>query len=750
MKTENQKTFEFADFRIETGERQLRRGGQTIHLPPKALELLLVLLENHGRVVSKEEIIRRVWAGSIVEEGNLSHNIFQLRKTLGTENKFIETVPKRGYRFVADVKETPEDLDFFAGEETITRITFEEEIETSDAPENFLEKTKYPALIGLKRQQTVFKYAGAAFLSIFGLVLLVFASTFWMNKPIAEGKSTPKTAEMTLITNSGKAAGSIISPDGKFISYSHNAFEGKASLFLRQTDTNNEIKLFESDEIIFGSKQFSPDAKYIYFIAFDKQTPQGGLYRIPTFGGERTKLIENVGQMFSLSPDGTQVAFLRQNGEQKQRSLIIASIEDGIENVVLTKKYNELLFSGCPAWSPDGKTIAFGAKEKTAESDYLTPTVKVFRFEIQTGKLEPWSEENWIEIGMMAWTPDARGVVFVGNRPRFGNQIFYLPVNSKEFRQITKELQTFSNYGISISADGEQMTADLWESSSQIWSVPANGDLKRALQITNGKDDGSRGITELEEDKLIYTARAGPDFDLWTKNSDDSEPEALTSDRELQSEITATPNGKFLFFVSDRAGSRHIFRINADGTNLRQLTFGNSFDSAPAVSSDGAWLVYASYANGQTNIYKISTEGSEPIRLTDYQSVAPAFSPDGKLVSCILPTGSRVGTGKLALISSEGGEPLKTFEIVPFAYSYPTPRWTPDGASIIFHRNEKMIGNLWKQNVKGGEPTKITDFKSELIFNYAISNDGNTFYLSRGKRIVNTVLFKNFKTLLEN
>jgi TolB-like protein/DNA-binding winged helix-turn-helix (wHTH) protein len=86
----------------------LNGDNSVVDATPKALEILCVLVESGGKIVSKEEIIRRVWADSIVEEANLSHHIFRLRKALGEtdEHKFIETVPKRGYRFVAELKET--------------------------------------------------------------------------------------------------------------------------------------------------------------------------------------------------------------------------------------------------------------------------------------------------------------------------------------------------------------------------------------------------------------------------------------------------------------------------------------------------------------------------------------------------------------------------------------------------------------------------------------------------------------------
>src|SRR5262245_28697555 len=96
--------YEFGSIRLDAQERLLQRDGVTISLTPKAFDLLLALVERHGRLVGKEELFQTVWPDSIVEESNLSSNVALIRKALGDgENglKFIETVPKRGYRFVA-------------------------------------------------------------------------------------------------------------------------------------------------------------------------------------------------------------------------------------------------------------------------------------------------------------------------------------------------------------------------------------------------------------------------------------------------------------------------------------------------------------------------------------------------------------------------------------------------------------------------------------------------------------------------
>jgi TolB-like protein/Tfp pilus assembly protein PilF len=103
------KVYEFGPFRIDPSERLLRRGAKVIPLTPKAIETLLVLAESAGRVVEKDELIKRVWPETFVEEGGLTRNISLLRKVLGEspddDSRYIETIPRRGYRLIAPVSE---------------------------------------------------------------------------------------------------------------------------------------------------------------------------------------------------------------------------------------------------------------------------------------------------------------------------------------------------------------------------------------------------------------------------------------------------------------------------------------------------------------------------------------------------------------------------------------------------------------------------------------------------------------------
>lgn len=134
-----QHLYEFGPFVLDADERVLRRGGRPVALTPKAFDTLLVLIERNGRLVEKDELMSRVWPDSFVEEGSLAFNISVLRKTLaegGEQTQFIETVPKRGYRFVADVREMLDETgDLLLQRQTISRVVIEEQRESpNDRP----------------------------------------------------------------------------------------------------------------------------------------------------------------------------------------------------------------------------------------------------------------------------------------------------------------------------------------------------------------------------------------------------------------------------------------------------------------------------------------------------------------------------------------------------------------------------------------------------------------------------------------
>ena len=136
MKTQSKRFYAFGVFKIDVTDRLLFRENGAVSLTPKAFDTLLFLVENSGRVLGREEIMSEVWPDSFVEENNLAQNISALRKILGpTGSKLIQTVPKRGYRFIGEVTETSDETSGpLIRERTRARVVIEEETDDDDGP----------------------------------------------------------------------------------------------------------------------------------------------------------------------------------------------------------------------------------------------------------------------------------------------------------------------------------------------------------------------------------------------------------------------------------------------------------------------------------------------------------------------------------------------------------------------------------------------------------------------------------------
>ena len=182
--------YEFGAYRIDARDHLLLRDGEVVPLAPKAFDLLLVLAQSSGRVLTKEELMKLVWPDSFVEEANLSRHVFSLRKALcedGDPNKYIETIPRRGYRFIAGVIEVQDESDeLVVAEHSRSRIV----IEQTEAPNLAADyrgsdrTSRVLALSAGTKRRTVLLALACA-----GTLVLAVAFYFWK-----AGKTSEQTA----------------------------------------------------------------------------------------------------------------------------------------------------------------------------------------------------------------------------------------------------------------------------------------------------------------------------------------------------------------------------------------------------------------------------------------------------------------------------------------------------------------------------------------------------------------------------
>ena len=166
--------FEFGPFRLDPQEGRLLRGDEPVPLPPKTFELLVLLVERSGHLVAKEELVGTLWPDTFVEEANLNNHLWRLRRALGqsrTGGEYIETVPKRGFRFVADVRPAPESDEVRIEHHRVTRVTALEESEVPEERDAAFDVPRRRAFRASARSRTVAAVlAGAVAVTFVGIL----------------------------------------------------------------------------------------------------------------------------------------------------------------------------------------------------------------------------------------------------------------------------------------------------------------------------------------------------------------------------------------------------------------------------------------------------------------------------------------------------------------------------------------------------------------------------------------------------
>jgi Tol biopolymer transport system component/DNA-binding winged helix-turn-helix (wHTH) protein len=762
--------YEFEDFRLDAAHLLLYRRDEQVSLTPKAIETLLALLERRGEVVGKDDLMRMIWADTVVEESNLAQYLHLLRKTLGKRSdgtQFIETLKRRGYRFNGPVAvsegasavSVPRREEPASANVSSTRPVAEHPphrverrgnvLALLEWQENKHEPVDEPAAVPLPDSQHVDSSFGLQFglpwvlLAACAALLVTTLSLIWIKYP-SNQKAAAAGSDLRILnlTNGEWLDFATISPNGNYFVYASHDGE-LVHLWLQQTGhaTRTEI-LTPFAGAIYGTT-FSPDSQFIYFVANEKPTEPNVLYRIPALGGVRTKILTDIATPVSISPDGEELVFMRVSQEPSGSSLIVASSDGTRDRVLLTRVRDEAISTGI-AWSPDGRSIAFGALSIKPVGGQCT----IAAVDPENGNTTELSPERWDTCYRMAWTRDGNGLVFSGTKFREAystrrDQIYYLSITDGVARRLTTDGNRHQYASLGVT-DKDEILAVPFNRSSQIWSMDAGGDSGTAVQITTGQADGRGGIAPLADGRVSYLTRNGDGFSIWLMGADGTGRNQLTTDPPNIEELRAAPDGSFFVFAAPLDRLSHLYRVDADGTNLTQLTFGDSHEIDSSVSPDGKWVVYASMVfnsgYGKSALWKIASGGGEPVRLADIECTTPHFSPDGKFVSCVVEY-----LKKIIVISAEDGSVVKTFTSDKTSVLNTGSRWTPDGkalAYIAFHNN---VGNIWLQPINGDAKYQMTDFTSGDIFNFAFGATDSRLYLARGHSIRNAILISNFK-----
>lgn len=702
MPLKTQCLYEFGEFLFDPVEGVVRRNGEPLRLTPKAFHLLKILVENHGHLVEKDDLISAVWADSFVEDGNLTVSIAMLRKALGDNAgipTLIETVPRRGYRFIAAVEMKPLEARSAGGASDIIA-----------GQQKNLRKEQY-LIVGVA-------------------VILVLAAIGWFASGL--NTSSPRSApilsrpyKVQNFSTSGSVH-AVITPDGRFVAYTNESGSGQ-SIWLRNLDTSENIQIVPPNAYEYLGFAISHDGNSLYFVRRTPNEPaSSAIYRVGTFGGIPVKVSERTEGWIAISPDDRQISYVRCNKlDNDFCSLNVADADGGGERTLFVRPRPTRITAN--KFTPDGKSLVFSeGQSSTGGSDF-----RLMRVDLQSGTESQISPRTFFNIRALEWLPDKENLLVAAMEDLDGvSRIWRASSITGEIQILTNDATNYA--GISLDKAAEKMVATHITNNFRLHVAPIN-ELTKTSVLTK-----ARNITFATNSKIVYSA---DDRDLWSIDLDGAEQHQLTNNPFTDFAPRASPDGKFIFFGSNRSGENHVWRMNVDGSDQIQITKDES--GYPRFAPDGNSVFFVS--GQRQTLWRVSFGGRET-QISEKTVVSPDVSLDGKLAACVL-TGENDGRVKIAVMSAEDGTILKTFSPTDKG-SYnvqPIIVWERNKRSFLFLSADGSKNLLWSQPVDNGPARLLGNLGGDHIEDMALSPDGNTIAFTRGRWIHNAVLLEGLK-----
>lgn len=689
MKQSARHFYEFGPYRLDTGERVLMREGQLVPLTPKSFETLLVLVESGGRIIDKEELLNKIWPDTFVEEVSLAKNISLLRKTLGEDvaHHYIETFPRRGYRFVADVREVWEEPPAVEKNGGDGRNGQNAQIESNGQNRGNGAKPEHEAEDGESAapdvtQQTTAPAASADQVAAPGGRRPAIVGLAWLAVGLLAGfavwqlalrsrppASKPPLNAVPLTSFQGRETQAAFSPDGKQIAFVWNGPQGdNTDIYVKLIDAETPLRL-TTNAAAETKPVWSPDGRHIVFLR--QSTDGSAFYLIPALGGAERKLadvfpyqVPGDGNSPYYSPDGKSLAIPNKASAEEPLGIFQLSIATG-EMRRLTQAPASSLGDYYPAFSPDGKWLAFvRAIQWSTDDIYIMPRAG--------GEVRRLTFDN-LTITGLTWTPDSREILFTSKRGG---------------------------------------------STRHMWRVAAAGGTPNRVD-TVGTDVFSPALS-LQGHRLAYTL-ALDDVNIWRIELDAAgrtkSQTGVIASTFLDHGPDYSPDGRKIVFYSDRSGSNGIWVCESDGSKPRLLhACGPYVTGTPRWSPDGRWIVFDSRScvagsSGNPDIYMIGADGGQPRRLTTEESeeVVPSWSRDGQWVYF---ASTRSGSTQVWKMPIAGGPAVQVTRQGGFeGYE------SPDGKSLYYTKGRGLPG-IWRVPVDGGEEQLAVDQDQAGLWRY--------------------------------
>ena len=543
--------FSFGDVKVREGEFLLVRATEAFPVEPKAFRVLIYLLQNPGRVVTKEEILESVWNDCSVSDNSLTKSIATLRRLLGDdtrEPRYIATVPTVGYRFLCPVEvvddgtagETDQSLEESKGAELKppAEAAAQTDLDSSrygaSNPRNHRRRTKVKMAIGL---------ASFALAVVGILAIKVKLAPARQSLPTYSPES-----RATANTQDAPVTSSAVSPDARDL-----AFSDRTGLFIRQLDGRETHRLALPDSLSpVHIESWFPDSAHLLVSTWDggPSDPQS-LWKISVTGGTPRKLVAD-GEFAQVSPDGSLIAYSRVVNGHAEIWTIRPDAEETHE--VLAGSATEPEFLSKVAWSPDSQRFAY-VRTTIHQDGSVDRIIEIFELGSHTVKLVL---SNPGVMPALAWTQD--------------------------------DVLVYSRWDEAPN----QKDLNLWQ--ARLDSL--TGKITRQTRITSGHGFIVE-LTTASQGKVMALRRVEPHDHIYLAELHDgkqlAKPTRFSRENWEDDAYSWTQDSKAVLLISDRDGRQHIYRQAIDQTGPNLLVGGEHDLGLPRLNPQGSDMLYLQY-----------------------------------------------------------------------------------------------------------------------------------------------------------
>ncbi|MDQ3650434.1 MAG: winged helix-turn-helix domain-containing protein [Acidobacteriota bacterium] len=722
-------SFAFGPFLLDADEQVLLREGRAVPLPPKAFDTLLVLVGHSGHILMKDELMKQVWPETYVEENNLQQSISALRKVLedgAGESRYIETVPRRGYRFTARVEEYWDDKTESAleGLTSLSGVKEEQEISTHPSEGGTSDTTtRQLPLVNNDAQvrqyiKTVMKrgyrfVAGAKGSSEEGAGLLVRERTRAQFTIEEEAEETDEQARSLAASRGARrfrfpvliACALLVAlvAAGYYVwlyQSRRNRDREQRAAGAPPPPQQMTLRRFATHGGVPYRVAISPDGKSLVYQQRINDKDSLWLGQIETNNSvpisQRTDLI--YGEP-AFAPDGSSIYFTVSGGHRPQAMLLRMPVLGGVMTELIPNVHSPVTFS------PDGQQLAFLRGDDEANQNSIIIADSADGKNERTLITRKWPE-NFSPDGL-SWSPDGKRIAVGANKTGGRDEILavsiadgsIIKIGARDWGRVDK---------LAWLPDGSGLVMIARENAAarkrHIWFVPyPDGEARR---ITNDLNIYVGNSLSVSADGKLAVLHGHIHSSIWIAPEADVKQarrvlEGVAPRYEGVDGLAWTSDGRLLYtaYVGDNLS---IWSINSDGGDLRQLTANGAVtvDNQMCVTADGRYIVFQSNRSGGLEIWRANTDGSGLKQLTTGGgNLLPSLSPDGQWV---VYTSARDGKSTLWRISIDGGEATQLTDKFS-SWS----QVSPDGKYIAYLAPPEAPGvRLMIMPFEGGEPVK--------------------------------------------